>query len=44
MGGGGDWWLGHVIGEGEKNIIYGGCYLSAIMHKKSEFGLKKSKK
>ena len=36
--------LGHVIGEKKKNIIYGECYLSAIMHKKMEFGLKKSKK
>ena len=29
-----EWLLGHVIGEGGTNIIYGGCYLSAIMHKK----------
>ena len=34
----------HIIGERKKNIIYGECYLSAIMHKKLEFGLKKSKK
>jgi hypothetical protein len=31
--------LGHVIGERKKNIIYGECYLSAIVHKKLEFGL-----
>ena len=36
--------LGHIIGERKKYIIYGECYLSAIMHKKLEFGLKKLKK
>jgi hypothetical protein len=36
--------LGHVIGERKSIIIYGECYLSAIMHNKSEFGLKKLKK
>jgi hypothetical protein len=38
------WRVGHVIGERKKYIFYGECYLSAIMHKKMEFGLKKSKK
>ena len=38
------WELGHIIGERKKYIFYGECYLSAIMHKKMEFGLKKSKK
>ena len=36
--------VGHIIGERKKYIFYGECYLSAIMHKKMEFGLKKSKK
>ena len=36
--------IGHVIGERQKITIYGECYLSAIMHKKSEFGLNKLKK
>jgi hypothetical protein len=34
-----------MLSEKEKeNIIYGECYLSAIMHNKSEFGLKNEKR
>ena len=35
--------LGHVIGEGKQNIIYGGCYLSAIIHKNQNLGSKSGK-
>ena len=35
--------IGHIIGEKQLNICYGGCYLSAVMHEKSEFVFKKWK-